>query len=148
MTRTKPLYGEGAFDASRVCQAPKPHFDIEESVGSQTTSTATLCSHPQLTPDSQESQQLIMDAAESMLTKGALVQITQDNLQTEEPIVQCVQIKPMASQNGAERFRVVMSDSLNFMQGMLGQRESERRAVQMQQGLINRSYRAQPHHPR
>lgn len=58
-----------------------------------------------------------------VLTKGALRQISDNDLQTPEPIVQCVQIKPMANQNGVERFRVVMNDGVNFMQGMLGQRE-------------------------
>ncbi|KAF2487215.1 hypothetical protein BDY17DRAFT_244244 [Neohortaea acidophila] len=56
-----------------------------------------------------------------VLTKGALRQISDNDLQTPEPIVQCVQIKPMANQNGVERFRVVMNDGVNFMQGMLGQ---------------------------
>lgn len=115
------------FDASMsrvsVCQADEPHFDIAESAGSQ-ASSATLHSNSRFTPDSEEDHQLIMDAAEKMLTKGALLQISEGDLRTEEPILQCVQIKPMASQGNVERFRVVMSDSLNFMQGMLGQRES------------------------
>lgn len=63
-----------------------------------------------------------MDASD-VLTKGALRQITDNSLDIENPVVQCVQIKPMANQNGVERFRVVMSDSINFMQGMLGQRK-------------------------
>jgi len=41
-----------------------------------------------------------------------------------DPIVQCVQIKPMQSQaNGAERFRVVFNDTVNFIQSMIAQRE-------------------------
>ena len=65
-----------------------------------------------------------MADAMSMLTKGCLLQSTLGTLQVEQPVVQCVQVKPMNNnQNGVERWRVVMSDSVNFMQGMLGQRE-------------------------
>lgn len=61
------------------------------------------------------------------ITQGCLRQITDENADpVVDPIVQCVQIKPMNSQNGAERYRVVMSDTANFMQGMLGQREYNR----------------------
>ena len=39
----------------------------------------------------------------------------------EQPVVQCVQIKPIASQEpgGPERYRVVFSDSKNYVQTML-----------------------------
>lgn len=41
-----------------------------------------------------------------------------------EPILQCVQVKPLNSQPGApERFRVVFSDVINFAQSMLATRE-------------------------
>lgn len=41
-----------------------------------------------------------------------------------DPIVQCVQIKPMQqNQNGVERYRVVFNDSVNFIQSMIAQRE-------------------------
>jgi hypothetical protein len=63
-----------------------------------------------------------MADALSQLTQGCLRRITEGGTE-ENPIVQCVQIKPMNSQNAAERYRVVMSDSINFMQGMLGQRK-------------------------
>ena len=76
-----------------------------------------------LTPDSQQSELLKMADAIAALSKGSLRQVTEESLQDEQPIVQCVQIKPMASAGGAERYRVVMSDSVNFMQGMLGQRK-------------------------
>lgn len=76
-----------------------------------------------LTPDSQQSELFTMATAFEALTQGCLRQITEDSLVEENPVVQCVQIKPMASQNGTERYRVVMSDSINFMQGMLGQRK-------------------------
>lgn len=40
-----------------------------------------------------------------------------------EPVLQCVQIKPLAGQQGtAERFRVVLSDIDNFVQCMLATR--------------------------
>ena len=41
-----------------------------------------------------------------------------------DPIVQCLQVKTMANQaNGVERFRVVFSDSINFIQSMIAQRK-------------------------
>lgn len=41
------------------------------------------------------------------------------------PIVQCVQIKPMQNAaNGIERFRVVFNDTVNFIQSMIAQRKS------------------------
>lgn len=40
-----------------------------------------------------------------------------------EPVLQCVQIKPLAGQQGAaERFRIVLSDIDNFVQCMLATR--------------------------
>lgn len=76
-----------------------------------------------LTPDTLASDSFRMADAISMLTKGCLVQSTLGTLEVDQPIVQCVQVRPMNNQNGVERWRVVMSDSVNFMQGMLGQRE-------------------------
>ena len=58
----------------------------------------------------------------SVISVGALEQVASGDM-PDEPILQCVQIKPMASQNGNERYRVVMNDTKNFIQGMLGQRE-------------------------
>jgi replication factor A1 len=41
-----------------------------------------------------------------------------------EPIVQCVQIKPLAPQpNGQERYRAVFSDISNYVQTMIATRE-------------------------
>jgi len=43
-----------------------------------------------------------------------------------DPIVQCVQIKPMQSQqNGTERYRVVFNDTQNFIQSMIAQRKHD-----------------------
>lgn len=64
-----------------------------------------------------------MAEAMNALTQGCLRQITENPDSISEPVLQCVQIKPMNSQQGAERYRVVMNDSVNFMQGMLGQRK-------------------------
>src|ERR1700761_2022548 len=75
-----------------------------------------------LTPDSQQSELFRMADAYSALTHGCLQKIAEGSLDVAEPVVQCVQIKPMNSQAGEELYRVVMSDSVNFMQGMLGQR--------------------------
>lgn len=110
-----------AVSASLVAsQANAPRGEEEAS---SPASTNTLRSETELTPESQESDTIDMDASD-VLTKGALRQITDNTLGIDNPVVQCLQIKPMASQNGVERFRVVMSDSINFMQGMLGQRKS------------------------
>lgn len=44
-----------------------------------------------------------------------------------DPVVQCVQIKPMPSMpNGQERYRVVFNDTINFIQSMIAQRECNR----------------------
>jgi hypothetical protein len=61
-----------------------------------------------------------MTDAFGALTTGALRQIC-DGQQVDNPIVQCVQIKPMAAnqQTGQERWRVVFNDSVNFIQGMI-----------------------------
>ena len=75
-----------------------------------------------LTPDTQDSELFRMADAASAVSGGSLEQIGRSML-PENPVLQCVQIKPMASQNGNERYRVVMNDTQNFIQGMLGQRE-------------------------
>ena len=117
MTRSPP-----SQNASRV----PSQFNVPASANAAPPSqTSSSSSHTagELTPDSQESEVNKMADAFNVLNQGCLRQITENNLTVEQPIVQCVQIKPMASQNGVERFRVVMSDSINFMQGMLGQRK-------------------------
>lgn len=75
-----------------------------------------------LTPDSQASDLNKMADAEAALSKGALLKCTQGE-DVGQPVVQCVQIKQMNNQNGVERWRIVMNDGVNFMQGMLAQRE-------------------------
>ena len=46
-------------------------------------------------------------------------------LAVAQPILQCVQVKPLAGQQGnPERFRVVFSDINNFVQSMLATRKS------------------------
>lgn len=64
----------------------------------------------------------------SMLTLGCLQQMfTDGEAHPQDPIVQCLQIKPMQSQqSGVERYRIVLSDSRNFIQSMLGSRKSYR----------------------
>ncbi|KAF2770452.1 single-stranded DNA-binding replication protein A [Teratosphaeria nubilosa] len=61
-----------------------------------------------------------MADAQSMISVGALQQVANGE-QPQSPVLQCVQIKPMASNQGNERYRVVMNDTQNFIQGMLGQ---------------------------
>ncbi|KAI9848447.1 MAG: Replication factor A protein 1 [Sclerophora amabilis] len=69
------------------------------------------------------------DAA-SHITQGSLSAIfnSADNAEAaaQQPVVQCVQIKPLASQQqgGPERFRVVFSDIRNYVQSMLATRKS------------------------
>ncbi|KFY45881.1 hypothetical protein V495_02782 [Pseudogymnoascus sp. VKM F-4514 (FW-929)] len=64
------------------------------------------------------------DLAASKITPGVLDAIFNDPERRATdfpvPVCQCVQIKPLASQgNGAERYRVVLSDTKNFVQSML-----------------------------
>ncbi|KAK5124363.1 hypothetical protein LTR85_001580 [Meristemomyces frigidus] len=61
-----------------------------------------------------------MADAASAISVGSLELVGQGQI-PDNPILQCVQIKPMASQNGNERYRVVMNDTRNFIQGMLAQ---------------------------
>ena len=107
-------------DASALNPNPPPPNLVNET-SQKSSSSGTL------TPDSQQSQIFKMADAFEALTHGCLLQITQNSLGAEvQPVVQCVQIKPMNSQAGQERYRVVMSDSVNFIQGMLAQRMSVR----------------------
>ena len=46
------------------------------------------------------------------------------NTAASQPVLQCVQVKPLVGQQGApERFRVVFSDINNFVQSMLATRK-------------------------
>lgn len=65
-----------------------------------------------------------MEAARNLISVGALTDIANGH-PPENPIFQCVQIKPMSSNQGNERYRVVMNDTRNFIQGMLGQQLNE-----------------------
>jgi hypothetical protein len=65
-----------------------------------------------------------MADAANALDRGSLLQATMGTLQVEQPTLQCLQVRPMSAQSGQERWRVVMSDGINFMQGMLGSRMS------------------------
>ncbi|KAL8968621.1 MAG: hypothetical protein Q9183_002379 [Haloplaca sp. 2 TL-2023] len=58
--------------------------------------------------------------AASHIDQGALSAIFDGSDTMSQPVLQCVQIKPLAGQQGGpERFRVVFSDILNFVQSML-----------------------------
>ncbi|KAJ0356029.1 hypothetical protein COL154_001551 [Colletotrichum chrysophilum] len=63
--------------------------------------------------------------AESKITKGALDAIFSDGDNAASrfpvPVLQCLQIKPLAAQagGGAERYRIVLSDVNNYVQCML-----------------------------
>ena len=59
---------------------------------SRRSSSATLPSEDgQLTPDSLDSDLIKMADATNALTRGALREITEGSLATEQPIVQCLQ---------------------------------------------------------
>ncbi|CAK1366978.1 unnamed protein product [Cercospora beticola] len=53
------------------------------------------------------------------ISHGALKRITDGEI-VENPVLQCVQIKPMAQgAGGQDRWRVVFNDTINFIQGMM-----------------------------
>ncbi|KAK4939838.1 hypothetical protein LTR28_009273, partial [Elasticomyces elasticus] len=56
----------------------------------------------------------------SAITQGAMSRVFSGE-QVIDPVLQCVQIKPMASNVGGERYRVVFSDVTNFIQSMMAQ---------------------------
>lgn len=59
--------------------------------------------------------------AHSAITQGCLRRVFGGE-DVVDPIVQCVQIKPMQSgAGGVERFRVVFNDTVNFIQSMIAQ---------------------------
>jgi replication factor A1 len=59
--------------------------------------------------------------AAARIDQGSLAAIFDDTPgRVQQPLVQCVQVKPIAAQAGApERFRVVFSDIQNYVQTML-----------------------------
>lgn len=61
-------------------------------------------------------------AALNAIDAGSLQAIFQNTPgRVEQPVLQCVQIKPMQQNNGeqTERYRVVFSDTKNYVQTML-----------------------------
>ena len=102
-----------ASNASKLPSGPRPT--------SQTSPTSPTSSHSSstFTPPSFDS----MADALGAITIGALKKITEE-VNIENPILQCVQIKPMANNNnGQERWRVVFNDTVNFIQGMIAIRK-------------------------
>ena len=63
-----------------------------------------------------------------ILVHSAIFNSNQDpSSAVSQPILQCVQVKPLQGQEGApERHRVVFSDINNFVQSMLATRKSHR----------------------
>lgn len=151
MTRRHPHSPpEAAADPAAVTR--KCIFNASASASAPTSSnaarTASFTWSGILTPDSQQDGYIKMADAMDALTRGCLRQITENPDSVTQPIVQCVQIKPMNSQQGAERYRVVMNDSINFMQGMLGQRVSTSTPQEPRALKLTVANRAQPCHPR
>ena len=73
---------------------------------------------------SEADQQAAMDA----INVGSLQAIFQNSPgRIEQPIVQCVQVKPMQQTNGeaVERYRVVFSDTQNYVQTMLATQSND-----------------------
>lgn len=61
----------------------------------------------------------------SELTSGISAIFDDTKPQAREPIVQCVQVKPLPPQpNHPERYRAVFSDIANYVQTMLATRKS------------------------
>lgn len=60
-------------------------------------------------------------AALQRIDAGSLMDIFEDKPgRVQQPVMQCVQIKPIAAQpGGAERHRVIFSDTKNYIQTML-----------------------------
>lgn len=71
-----------------------------------------------------------LDVLSTMLTLlfSAIFNSSEDpNTTVSQPVLQCVQVKPLIGQQGApERFRVVFSDINNFVQSMLATRKHPR----------------------
>ena len=71
--------------------------------------------------DKQAHNHLTMANPMDAITTGCLRRVFAGE-QIMDPVVQCVQIKPMNnSASGVERFRVVFNDTVNFIQSMLAQ---------------------------
>lgn len=105
-----------AFDASSAqTRAATPPNQTSTSDSSPTSSGT-------LTDDSQLSAIERMADAYGAVTAGAFRRIFGGE-DIPEPVLQCVQIKPMASNNGQERYRIVLNDTVNFIQSMIAQRE-------------------------
>jgi replication factor A1 len=87
----------------------------KERTTSSCHSSVSLSSHllfPILTPT-------MAANAEAAVTQGALSAIY-NNQPAENPVFQCVQLKPMgAGAGGVERYRLVWSDIRNYIQSML-----------------------------
>lgn len=66
-------------------------------------------------------------AALARVDAGSLSQIFDDSPgRVEHPVMQCVQIKPIASQpGGQERHRVIFSDTKNYIQTMLAVHQNQ-----------------------
>lgn len=79
-------------------------------------------------------------AALNALDKGSLIAIFSNTPgRIEQPIVQCVQVKPMSQASGeaTERYRVVFSDSVNYVQTMLATTINEEiQSGRLQKGAI------------
>jgi replication factor A1 len=61
-----------------------------------------------------------------MLTSCRAIFDTDAPNKIQEPVLQCVQIKPMAAKAGGdsqERYRLIFSDTVNFIQSMLATRK-------------------------
>lgn len=86
--------------------------------------TSSPDSEGALTPSSQTSAADTMSSAFDALTHGCLRRINNSE-HVDQPIVQCLQIKPMGpTAQGGERYRVVWNDTENFIQSMITQQAS------------------------
>ena len=101
-------------------------FDASASEAGSASSSNTEGSIRAFTPppdsdDDDDNDTYIMADAFNAISAGTLARIATGEI-LDSPVLQCVQIKPMTSNGGMDRYRVVMNDTVHFIQGMLTQR--------------------------
>ncbi|KAG8623072.1 hypothetical protein KVT40_008048 [Elsinoe batatas] len=104
-----------------------PHQAQEASSAYTKANSAHIRNHQPVLPPDSDPDEIILTPPETMadpmevLSVGCLRRVFAGE-EVTNPIVQCVQIKPMANQaNGVERYRVVFNDTHNFIQSMIAQ---------------------------
>lgn len=137
-TRDRRQLSGGARHQTRANNTPPPAGEAESPPSAGT-----------LTPNSNASDSFTMANAMPQLTGGSLLQTTIDYTNMGQPIVQCVQVKQMnPAADGSDRWRVVMNDGVNFMQGMLSAGELQLPTTFTDHILTAVARNQLPRHPR